>query len=162
MKLTDILSTEDWKRLTEEIYEKFGARGLVNDKDGTLVVGSNQWGNEICPQIAKKELRICATAYYYLSKLAQEKKEPAVGECDIGFTKILVPIFYKGEFLGSAGACGLLTEDAEVDTFYIAEALGLDEEEVEKQMVGIKRIPQKEVETVLAYVKKRLDEMLQS
>jgi ligand-binding sensor protein len=164
MELTDILSTEGWKQLAEEIYEKFGLNGLVNDKDGSLIAASSRWANKICPKIkgGEQSRTICAIAYQYLVKLAQEKKEPAVGECDVGLTKILVPIFYKEEFLGSAGGCGLLAEDGEIDTFYIAKVLSLNEEEVEKWMAGVKQVSQTEIETVVGYVKKRLDEILQT
>jgi ligand-binding sensor protein len=51
--------------------------------------------------------------------MARQSKTPVIGECDVGFLKLVVPVFVNDEFLGSIGACGLLLEDSEVDTFIV-------------------------------------------
>jgi len=97
MELTDILSKEEWKQLAEEIYEKFGINGGVNDKQGLIVAFSSQWSNEFCPKIkgGEQSRTICAIAHQYLLKEAQEKKEAAIGEC------VIVNVMRGGPGLGS-------------------------------------------------------------
>ena len=164
MELTDVLSKEEWKQLAEEIYEKFGINGGVNDKQGLIVAFSSQWSNEFCPKIkgGEQSRTICATAHQYLLKEAQEKKEAAIGECDVGFSKFVVPVFYKGEFLGTAGGCGFLEEDGEVDTFYMAKVLNLDEKEIEGKLALIKKLSPSELKEAIEYVKKRIEQILQA
>ena len=162
MELVDVLPVEAWKELAEDIHKRFGINGGVNDNESFLVAASSQCANEICPKVREGEesRAICVAVQQYLAKLAREKKEPAVAECDVGLIKFVVPIFYKDEFLGTAGGCGILAEDGEIDTFYVAKVLDLGEEKVEKWIGGVRTFSQAELERVIAYVKKRLEKIL--
>jgi ligand-binding sensor protein len=164
MKITDIAPLKEWEQLANDIYEKFGLNGTINDKDGSLVAASSHWANKICPMIkgGKQSRVICATAQQYLAKLAQEKNKLAIGECDIGFTKFVVPIIYKDEFLGTAGGCGILEKDGEIEAFYIAKALNLKETEVEEHVSKIKTSSTKQLEAAIKYIKTHLEEMLEN
>ena len=161
MELVDVLPVEAWKELAEDIHKRFGINGGVNDRKSFLVAASSHCGNEICAKVRGGEVSraICVSVQQYLAKLSQESKEPAVAECDVGLTKFVVPIFHKNEFLGTAGGCGVLAEDGEIDTFYVAKVLHLGEEAVER-IAGVKKFSQAELGRVIAYVEKRLEEIL--
>jgi ligand-binding sensor protein len=51
---------------------------------------------------------ICATGNQHFMAQAKQTRKAVIDECDAGLTKIAVPIFVDGEFLGTAGGCGLL------------------------------------------------------
>lgn len=162
MELTDILSVQGWKELAEEINKRFGMNGSVNDKQGLLVAASPAPANKICPGIkaGEQSRAVCATAHKHLAKLAQEIREIAVGECDAGFTKFVAPIFYKDEFLGTAGGCGFLADNGLVDAFYVAKLLNLSEEEVNTWTAGIKELSRSDLQAAMEYVKGRLEKIL--
>ncbi len=155
MELGDILSKEGWKEVAEDINRRFGLNGSVNDKQGALVAGSPALANKICPTIkgGEQSRTVCATAHKHLAKVAQETGEPAVGECDAGFTKFVVPIFCRGEFLGTAGGCGVLGDDGRVDIFYLTKLLGVSEEEIEAWAAQIKIVSRPDLEEAVEYVK---------
>lgn len=162
MKLLDVLPVEAWKELAEDVHKRFGINGGVNDKESFLIAANSHCTNEICAKVrgGEESRAICVSVQQYLAKLSQEKKEPAVAECDVGLTKFVVPIFCKDEFLGTAGGCGVLAENGEIDTFYVAKVLHLGEEAVERLIAGLKKVSQGELETAITYVEKRLEGML--
>lgn len=162
MKTTDILAIEGWKELVEQIYAKFGLNGTVNDKEGMLIYSSSKWANQICPAIkGNKDTRVvCASAQQSLSKMAHEKKQPASEECDAGFVKFVVPIFYKGEFLGTTGGCGRLVEGGEINSFYIAKLLNMNEGEVEGLLVKVEKIAEGNLESAIKYVQEQIEKIL--
>jgi ligand-binding sensor protein len=162
MELVDVLPAKAWKELAEDIHRRFGINGGVNDKKSFLVAASSHYGNKICAKVREGEesRAICVSVQHYLAKLSQESKEPAVAECDVGLTKFVVPIFWKDEFLGTAGGCGVLAEEDEIDAFYVARVLHLSEEEVEKWIRGVKKVSHTELETAIAYLKECLKEIL--
>jgi len=133
MELTDILSKNEWAAFEKELYERFGINCTVYDTSGTGVTGKPNWCNRLCPQIkANKEslAAICAPGNQNFMAQAKQTQKAVIGECDAGLIKIAVPIFSDEEFLGTAGGCGLLPEDGEVETFMIEKTTGLSEAEI--------------------------------
>jgi len=157
MEITNIMSTERWKQLAEDIYTLFGFNGAVLDKNNVLVHSSTKWANRICPDIKGGDNRIlCASAQKRLSKMAEEKREPVIDECDAGFVKFVVPIFSDDEFLGTVSGCGSLLEDSETDSFYIGKLLNKDEKEIKDLLNAVCRISQDRVEEAIRYVQASL------
>jgi sporulation protein YlmC with PRC-barrel domain len=72
----------------------------------------------------------------------------------------VVPVFVNDEFLGSVGACGLLLEDSEVDTFMVNKTIEMAEEKTESLSSNTKRIPTKKVEEVGKYIKERIEKIV--
>ncbi len=66
-----------------------------------------------------------------MAAMAQKNRKPVIEECDAGLLKIVVPIFVGNQFVGSAGGCGLLPADGEVDTFMINKTTAIAEKEIQ-------------------------------
>ncbi|MEW6214787.1 MAG: PocR ligand-binding domain-containing protein [Nitrospirota bacterium] len=161
MELTDIMPAEDWRKLAEEIYTRFGLNGGVYDKNAMLVHSSTGWANQICPGIRGGDSRvICISASQRFSKLAKEKKETIIEECDAGFVKFVVPILVNDEFLGLAGGCGSLLEDSEADSFYIGKLLKKEEEEIKDLLTTVCLISQDKLAEAINYVQEKVRENL--
>ncbi len=161
MELTDIMPIEDWKKLAEEIYARFGLNGGVYDKNAMLISSSTGWANQICPIIRGGDSRVvCISASQRFSKMAKEKREPIIEECDAGFVKFVVPIFVNDEFSGLAGGCGSLLKDSEADSFYISKLLKKEEEEIKDLIITVRRISQDKVEEAIRYVQGRVEKAL--
>ena len=134
MKLTDIQPMEKWIELEKKIIEKCKIHSVTFDIEGARITDYVKWSNRICPVIKSSEKGgpfICAVAHMNMAAQAQKTHKPVVQECDAGILKIVVPIFVKDEFVGTAGGCGRRPADGEVDTFMINKTIGIDEKEIE-------------------------------
>jgi len=165
MKLTDIQSPADWTALERELHQRFQIDVNVFDTRGVRISEFKQWVNRLCPEIKaidKGQSFICAVAHMNVAALAMQTREPQIEECDAGLVKIVVPIFADDEFLGAVGACGLLLDDGEVDTFLINKVTEMEEERAEQLADGIGSISSDEARDLVDYVRKRIDRILRA
>ena len=163
MELTDILSVEGWGEFEKDLYDRFGINCCVFRADGTGVTGKPNWCNALCPIIkANPEslAMICAPGNQYFMARAEETRGAVVGECDAGMIKIAVPIFSDALFLGTAGGCGLLPENGEIDTFMVHKATGMDEEEIAGLCEGLGTMSPAKAEEMAAFIQAELDRFL--
>lgn len=163
MKLTDLLPIEKWIELEKEIAKKSGLNAGVYDINGIRITGYKAWQNNICPVInqdKRGQTFICAPAHQNLSSMAEKTKEGVVEECDAGIAKVVVPIFVDDEFLGSAGGCGLLLEEGEVEPFMVAKTLDMEEAAVEKLAEGIGTITESQTEDLIAFIREKIEKIV--
>jgi ligand-binding sensor protein len=159
MKLTDILTIDQWIAFEKDIHERWGMDANVFDSKGIRITDNKQWVNRLCPAIKaddRGQSYICAVAHMNIAEMARQSRKPVIEECDAGLIKLVVPIFVGEEFVGAVGACGLLTEDGEVDAFMINKTLGMDEEEIEALSNDIPQITRHDAEALADYICERL------
>lgn len=163
MKLEELASIEQWIELEKSVADRWGLDASVFNTDGIRISGYKEWANRLCPQIKandKGQAFICAVAHMNLAIMAKNTQEAVIEECDAGLTKVVVPIFVKNEFIGAFGACGLLLDDGEVDSFSVNKITGIAEEEVESLAVGITAISTQEATKLCRFVQDRVDEFI--
>lgn len=159
MNITDLLSREEWAEVELEFNRVTGMDTNVYDDRGFTFTGLKQWANEICPRI--KEIpaalqAVCSVAHQNLAQIARQTGKPVVEECDIGLTKICVPVIVNDRFVGAFGGCGYLLEDSEVDTFLIHKLTGMQESEAEKLTASLPRITRNRAEAVALEMEDRI------
>jgi ligand-binding sensor protein len=159
MEITDIMPTEKWKQLAEDIYTRFGFNGTVFDKNNNVLAKSEGWANKVCPAIKSGDSRvICASAQQRISKVAQEKKEPVIEECDAGLSKFVIPIFVDNEFVGMIGGCGCLSGNTKIDSFYVSKLLKKDENEIKGLLNTIQHISEDRLAETIKYAQVKIEE----
>lgn len=159
MELTEILSKDAWSEFEKELFDRFNINCTVYNASGTGVTGKPNWCNQLCPEVkANKEslAAICAPGNQNFMAQAKQTRQPVIGECDAGFTKIAVPIFINEEFLGTAGGCGLLPEGGEVETFLIEKTLGLTPDQIAVLCKGLGTMTEEKAEEMALFIKKRI------
>lgn len=159
MELTDILSKDGWAQFEKELFDRFRINSSVYDRSGTGVTGKPCWCNRLCPQIkANKDslAAICAPGNQNFMAVAKKTRKTVIGECDAGLFKISVPIFVDGEFLGTAGGCGLLPEGEKVEAFLIAKTSGLSETEISGLCRGMGTITKQKTKAMTDFIETRL------
>ena len=162
MDLTDTLTIERCKQLAEDINIRFGFNGTVFDKNNNVVAKSEGWANKVCPAIKSGDSRvICSSAQQRISKVAREKKEPVIEECDAGFIKFIIPIFTGEEFVGMVGGCGYLPKGSEVDTFYIGKLLQ-KEEGIKDLLNTVQHISQDKLTEAIRYIQGQVKEAIKT
>ena len=163
MKLTDRVPLEKWMALEKKIHEKSGLDSNVFNTEGYRITEYKQWVNRLCPAVKdsdKGQSFICAVAHMNIAAIAMNTREPAIEECDAGLVKLVVPIFYNDEFLGAVGACGLLLDDGEVDSFMVNKTIGLDESEIDALSSDIPNITTRKLEELAAYIQSEIGALL--
>jgi ligand-binding sensor protein len=83
-----------------------------------------------------------------------------IEECDAGLLKLVVPIFFKDEYLGVVGGCGLLAEDGEVDEFAINKITEMDEEKIRQLSADVQTITDQGVQDACDFLQKRLEKII--
>ena len=162
MELTDIMPIEKWKQLVEEIHTRFGFNGTAYYINNNILVKSDGWANKLCPAIKAGDSRVvCATAQQRSSKKAQEEKGTVIEECDVGFTKFLIPIFVNNELIGMIGGCGCLSGDTEVDSFYVSKLLK-KEEGIEDMLNTVQHISLDRLTEAIRDVQGQIEEILRT
>jgi len=165
MKLTDIAPLETWARIENESFEKFGMQSSVFNVDGVRITDTKNWSNRLCPEIKstdKGQSFICATAHMNMANQARQTRKPVIEECDAGLGKIVVPIFVGDELVGTAGGCGLLLQDGEVDAFAVNKIVELDEDRVADLSDGIPAITAETAETICSFFTEKIKDLVES
>jgi ligand-binding sensor protein len=163
MKLTDIYPVEKWMAFEKAIHEKSGLDANVFDPEGIRITEYKEWVNRLCPAIKaidKGQSYICAVAHMNIAVQAMQTRKPAIEECDAGLIKLVVPVFIGDEFAGAVGACGLLTEDGEVDAFLINKTTDMNEDVIQALSEGIGTISRQKAQALADYIQQELHKML--
>ena len=163
MKLTDILPVEKWFELEKDIHERSGLASNVFNVQGIRITDYKVWVNRLCPVVKANDNGqsfICAVAHMNIADMAKNSKETVIEECDAGLLKLVVPIFVKGEFLGAVGACGLLLDDGDVDSFMVNRTIEIGEEKIEGLSDDIKRVSTEDVEALGEYITERIEKII--
>ena len=160
MKLTDILPLEKWVELENDIHNRYGMDVNVFNTDGVRISEFKQWVNKLCPAVKatdKGQSFICAVAHMNIASQAKQTRKPVVEECDAGLVKIVVPIFFDDTFIGAVGACGLLLDDGEADTFLINKITEIDEETAARLSADIGTISNEKADALTSDVIHRIE-----
>lgn len=163
MQLTDLMPVEKWTELELELADKFNLQSSVFNPEGIRITNNPNWANSLCPVIKSTEKGqsfICAVAHMNMSNQASKTKEAVIEECDAGLLKLVVPIFFKEEYLGVIGGCGLLAEDGEVDEFAINKITEIDEEKIRELSADVQTITDEAVQDARDFLQKRLEETI--
>ncbi len=164
MKLTDIQPLEKWVELEKKIIEKCQVQSVTFDMEGTRITDYVKWSNRICPAIKSNEKGgpyICAVAHMNMASQAKKSSKPVVEACDAGILKIVVPIFVKDEFVGTAGGCGRLPKGGEVDTFMINKTTGIDEKEIEDLIDDIGSMTAESAQEYANFIESEIKEIVE-
>jgi ligand-binding sensor protein len=164
MNLTDIMPIEAWVEIETEIHGRAGLNAAVYDVNGQRITDFKGFANQLCPALRETgngQKFICAVAHQNMASRAARTGKSIVAECDAGLMKFVVPIIYDDEFLGTAGGCGLLREQAQVDTYLVHRITGLAEDRVQQLAANVDTITPERLETVLEFVQTRVAEALE-
>lgn len=71
-----------------------------------------------------------------------------------------MPIFVGDEFVGTAGGCGLLLQDGEVDTFAVNKIVELAEDRVTELSEGIPAITAETGEAICRFFTEKIEDLV--
>lgn len=165
MKLTEIQPIDKWIELEKKIVEKCQLQSATFDSEGARITDYVKWANRICPVIKSNEKGgpyICAVAHMNMATEAKESRKPVIEACDAGILKIVVPIFVKDEFIGTAGGCGRLPSNGAVDSFMVNKTTGIDENKIEELVDGIGSMTAESAEEYAVFIENEIKEIVEA
>mgnify|MGYP002630601255 CR=1 FL=1 len=163
MEITKIAPIESWEKIENSLFELYNLQGSVFNTDGIRITKTKNWSNRLCPvikSIDKGQSFICAVAHMNMANQAKQTKKQVIEECDAGLLKLLVPIFFKDEYVGVIGGCGLLAEESEIDTFAINKLIDMDDDKIGFLSSDIPLITNEKACLVCEYIKEQLDKII--
>ena len=163
MKMTDLMSVEEWLALEAELFEKFNINAEVVEEDGKRVTDKRLWCNDLCKVIRESDKGtggICAPSGQEFVRQTREDREPFIVECDIELVKINVPVIVNDELVGAVGGCGPLPEGNELEDFMVQVTMGLEPDEVCKLAESIPTASQEQLEEIKAYIEAKVAEIV--
>lgn len=164
MKLTEIAPVDKWIELERKINVRSGLNASVFDVDGVRITEFKRWANKLCPVIKadeKGQSYICAVAHQNIAARAERTRQPVISECDAGLMKLVVPIFFKGEFLGVAGGCGYVLGNGEIDSFMVNKTVGIAKEKLKDLAEDVPVMTIEQAESITEFIRLELEHVLE-
>jgi ligand-binding sensor protein len=162
MELQDVAPLAVWAELEEEARQRFGLSCHVYNIHGNRITGSDHPVNALCPEIRKSPgalTAICAVGSQNFIQMARLTNAPVIGQCDAGLVKLAVPVFVDGEFLGTAGACGLMPEDGEIEEFLLEKTAGISGGDAARLAKDIPVISEERAGELAEFLRRRVAEI---
>jgi ligand-binding sensor protein len=150
-----------WKPLLDEVETLCGMTTTLYDPEGKAILRSSDLSNDLCRLVqahSPARTTICSVAQQNLGRQAKVSGEPAVGECDLGMVKFVVPIFADAEMVGFIGACGAREPDVEVETFLASRTLEADEEALAAPTATVGVVTPEVIERAIQTIRLALEE----
>ncbi len=128
----DLKTKEEW----EEILKRFAADtkmpACLTDKTGSqLFCVSERY--PLCKTIRENRdalTFICAQTNTVMLAVINKTLKPEVDVCEAGLIRLVAPIVRNGALIGQVTACGLASEDEELNSFLVAKEVGVSEEKI--------------------------------
>ena len=155
MKLTELLSLKEWGRFEREVHDHFGVNVATFDPHSMRITDYICWANDVCRAVAadpEGSAEICARAQAEMAVRAARTGQPVIDACAGGMTGVVVPIFSHDEFLGTCHACGRFMAGKEVDCSTLAEAAGMEKDDVARLTKDASPLNPDEVEKLARFL----------
>ena len=165
MELTDLQPIQEWIAFERRLCEIFNVDANVFNTRGIRISDHKVWKNKLCPAIKatdKGQSFICAVAHMNIAAISQNTGKPAVEECDAGLVKIVIPVIVDDTFIGAVGACGVMREGGEIESFLVNKITDIDSDEVERLSGDIQSISKEKIEELISFVQKEIDAIVEN
>jgi ligand-binding sensor protein len=129
----DVNSKEEWEKILDGFARDTNMTACLADKDGGVLF-CRMARYPLCAAVRENPdatTAICSQTNMAMLAEVRQTKKPEVDMCDVGLFRIVVPVLHDGEMIGQVTACGVASEDEEVDTFRVSKELDISEEKAE-------------------------------
>ena len=134
MDVYNIKSEEGWHQVLDAIWQELGMPASLMDKENVMLQISGE-RNALCSAIRAVDeslVSICSQTQQFMTKEAREAGHPFIGICEAGMSKFVIPLFFKGVWVGTITGCGASVQGEEIETFMIEKSSGMEKEEVNR------------------------------
>ncbi|MBW2195786.1 MAG: PocR ligand-binding domain-containing protein [Deltaproteobacteria bacterium] len=132
MTLLDLKSKEEWGEIVARFAQEAKMTACLTDDTG----GKPQCYFDrypLCGAIRDDQESttfICSQTNTVMLAMVKKTMEPEIDICEAGLVRLVVPILRNGRLIGQVFACGLASEQEDLNSFLIAKQLNVPEEKV--------------------------------
>jgi len=158
MDVYNIRSEEEWRQILDDLRQELGMPVSLMDKENVILQTSGE-RNVLCSAIrtVKESLiSICSQTQQFMTKEVRTTRRPFIGACEVGMSKLVIPIFFKGGWVGTITACGACIPGEEIETFMVEKSLQMREEEISRLA---KQVPKQEQDKVVEVANRVFQEL---
>lgn len=128
----DLKSKEEWEKILDRLAQDSNMTAcLMDDKGAMLFCRTERY--KLCAAIrgdSEATTFICSRTNAAMLAVVEKTLRPLVDFCEAGLLRMVIPVLYQGAMVGQLTACGLSSEEDELDSFLVARQLGVPEEKV--------------------------------
>ncbi len=128
----DLKKKSEWDELLKQCATDLRMTACLADEAG-IALQCRAERYPICAAIRENETAtsfICSQASAAMTAVVRKSLKPEVDVCDVGLIRVVVPLVRDGKLVGQITACGLGSDEEELDPFVVAKQLGITEEQV--------------------------------
>ncbi len=132
MNPLDLKSQEEWEEILERFAQQVGMTACLSNGDGGIIVCRYE-RFPLCGAIRENPdatVSICSQTNAAMRAVVEKTKRVEIDFCEAGLVRIVVPVIHNDKVIGQVMACGLASEEEEVDAFLVAQELKTDEEKI--------------------------------
>ena len=145
---------EDWIKILEEVSDATQMASALTDEEGNIIEVCGQ-RSPLCVKIRENQKSltfICSQCNRSMLKEAKKGLKPILDCCDAGFSRMVLPIIYGQRVVGQITACGSVLNKDEIDSFYIAKQIGLNEEDIMEMADSMPVVSEDKIKYLAAHI----------
>jgi ligand-binding sensor protein len=130
----DLKSREEWEAILDGFARDTNMTACLMDEMGNLLFCRVD-RFPLCGVIrdnSEATTFICSQTNAAMLAVVKKTLQPEIDACEVGLIRVVVPILRDGSIVGQVAACGLASEDEELNTLLVARQLGMPEERVQE------------------------------
>ena len=163
MSLLRMMDLSLWRRTLVSLNKAFQLNTLALEADGNFLF-EVIYANTFCPKVGKAYGRgsssACTMNHSDAVEIARRTRAVVIKPCDSGLCRILVPVYFRGLFLGCVGGCGAIVGTGDIPVAEITKLAtrgNLSVEELLKEArESVVRLTQATTDTYIGLLEHRL------
>jgi ligand-binding sensor protein len=128
----DLKSKEEWEEILSGFSSETKMTSCLNDEAGNhIFCVSDRY--PLCSTIRTNQdalTFICAQTNTAMTAVVSKTRKPEVDFCEAGLIRVVVPVVRDGAMVGQITACGLSSDDEELNAFLVSKEVGIPEDKV--------------------------------
>lgn len=129
----DVKPKEEWEKVLDTFSRDARMTACLTDSGGNLIF-CRMDRYPLCAAVrgnTEATTFICSQTNAAMLAVVKQTLAPEIDFCEAGLLRVAVPIVREGAVVGQVAACGLASEDEEIETLLVTKQLGIPEERLE-------------------------------
>ena len=135
----DVMSKDEWDEVLEQFARNTKMTACLGEPKESLMRCRSE-RTALCLAIRNKQetlTSICYQASTTMNAIIAKTLKPEIDFCQAGLMRVAVPIVRDNSVIGQVFACGLASEEEEIEAVLLAKQLGISEDEVREMVKSI-------------------------
>lgn len=126
----DLKTKEEWEEILDRFSEETQMTACLTDPAGNQYFCRND-RYPLCSTIRDNQeslTYICSQSSSAMIAVIDKTRKPETDLCEAGMIRTVVPVLNNGDMVGVVTACGLASDEEEIDEFLVSKQLDITEE----------------------------------